>query len=240
MAPFALRDAHACDFPRILVLNDGEVAQTSAMDGARLQSLAALADYHRVAVVDGAVVAFLLAMRAGAAYANDNFGWFAARLPDFVYVDRIVVDAACAGRGIGGALYRDLFAWARVRAIPRVTCEYNVVPPNPASRAFHDRFGFRELGQQNVAGGTKRVSLQVATPRIGAVRSPRDVGARGRRGGRLGVACAGAGVDVGLEVAPGAGLGGTGDDPAWILNAAEPIIFPNPTAGSGAGGVRDP
>jgi predicted GNAT superfamily acetyltransferase len=157
-----LRDAVAADFPRILALNDAEAAQTSAMDLARLQALAALASHHRVAVVDGAVAAFLLAMDAGAAYANENFGWFAARLPRFVYVDRIVVDAAFAGRGIGGALYRDLFARARARGIPTVACEYNLEPPNPASRAFHDRFGFREAGRQRVAGGSKLVSLQVA------------------------------------------------------------------------------
>jgi predicted GNAT superfamily acetyltransferase len=158
----ALRDATDADAARILALNDAEVAQTSAMDRARLRALAALAAYHRVAVVDGTVVAFLLAMRDDAAYANENFGWFAARLPAFAYVDRIVVDAAFAGRGIGAALYRDLFAWAGAHGIPTLACEYTLVPPNPASRAFHDRFGFREIGRQHVAGGSKRVSLQVA------------------------------------------------------------------------------
>ena len=129
---------------------------------ARLRELHALAAVHRVAVVDDAPVAFLLALRAGAAYRNENFDWFAGRLSDFVYVDRIVVDATCAGRGIGGALYRELFAWARARGIPQVACEYNLEPANPASAAFHARFGFREIGQQRVAGGTKLVSLQVA------------------------------------------------------------------------------
>jgi predicted GNAT superfamily acetyltransferase len=158
----SLRDATAADFPRILALNDAEVAQTSAMDLDRLRVLHSLAAYHRVALVDGTVAGFLLAMRDDAPYANDNFGWFAGRVAGFVYVDRIVVDAAFAGRGVGGALYRDLFAWARARAIGHVTCEYNLEPPNSASRAFHDRFGFREIGQQRVAGGTKLVSLQVA------------------------------------------------------------------------------
>jgi uncharacterized protein len=161
MPATALRDATDADYPRILAMNDAEVAQTSAMDLDRLRALHSLAAYHRVAVVDGAIAGFLLAMRADAPYANDNFGWFAGRMADFIYVDRIVVDAAFVGRGIGGALYRDLFAWARDRGIRRVTCEYNLEPPNPASRAFHDRFGFRELGQQRVAGGTKLVSLQV-------------------------------------------------------------------------------
>jgi len=157
-----LRDATDADFPRIVALNAAEVAQTSAMDLGRLRTLHSLASYHRVAVVDGVVAAFLLAMDVDAPYENDNFGWFAERAANFVYVDRIVVDAAFAGRGIGGALYRDLFAWARARGIGNVTCEYNLEPPNPASRAFHDRFGFRELGQQRVAGGAKLVSLQVA------------------------------------------------------------------------------
>jgi predicted GNAT superfamily acetyltransferase len=162
MSATVLRDATDADFARILALNDAEVAQTSAMDPDRLCALHSLAACHRVAVVDGTVAGFLLAMRDDAPYANDNFGWFAGRMSGFVYVDRIVVDAAFSGRGIGGALYRDLFAWARARGIGRVTCEYNLQPPNPASRAFHDRFGFCEIGQQRVAGGAKLVSLQVA------------------------------------------------------------------------------
>jgi hypothetical protein len=51
---------------------------------------------------------------------------------------------------------------ARDNAIPLVTCEYNIVPPNEPSRLFHDKFGFREQGTQWVASGSKRVSLQAA------------------------------------------------------------------------------
>ena len=104
----------------------------------------------------------LLAMREGAAYVNDNFGWFAARHPRFVYVDRVVVDAAAAGQGVGRRLYDDLFARAREHGIDIAACEYNLEPPNPASKAFHDRFGFVEVGRQHVADGTKLVSLQIA------------------------------------------------------------------------------
>ena len=160
MASVLLRDAAAADFERILALNTAEVAQTSAMDRARLETLAALACRFTVAEADGRVVGFLLAMDHAAAYDNDNFRWFDTRIPRFVYVDRIVVDAAAAGMGIGGKLYRDLFAHARRRGIDRVLCEYNLAPPNPASKAFHDRFGFVEVGRQHVAGGSKLVSLQ--------------------------------------------------------------------------------
>ncbi len=111
-------------------------------------------------MVDGRVAAFLLAMREGVAYHNDNYNWFAARFTDFLYVDRIVIAASFSGRGIASTLYNDMIEYARLHGIKTIACEYNIEPPNPASRAFHEKFGFRELGKQWVAGGTKRVSLQ--------------------------------------------------------------------------------
>ncbi len=162
MAEVLLRAAGPGDFPRIVALNAAEVAQTSAMDLQRLRLLDALAACHRVAEVGGNVVAFLLAMDHAAAYDNDNFRWFSARYPRFVYVDRIVVDAGHAGLGIGGRLYRELFDHARRAGIGTVVCEYNLDPPNPASAAFHARMGFREVGTRRTADGSKRVSMQAA------------------------------------------------------------------------------
>jgi hypothetical protein len=112
--------------------------------------------------VDGRVAAFLLAMCSGASYENDNFAWFALSFPRFIYIDRVVVSPAFRGLRLGSLLYEDLFRHARDNAIPLVTCEYNIVPPNEPSRLFHDKFGFREQGTQWVASGTKRVSLQAA------------------------------------------------------------------------------
>ena len=156
-----IRPATAADHARIVALNAAEVAQTSAMDAARLIELEALACAHWVVEMEGEVLAFLLAMDETAAYDNDNFRWFASRLPRFVYIDRIVVDRATAGRGLGRTLYAALSDLARARGIEAVVCEYNLDPPNPASKAFHDRLGFREIGQQYVAGGRKRVSMQL-------------------------------------------------------------------------------
>ena len=157
-----IRDAYDGDYTAIIALNEAEVRHTSPMDADRLRHLASLSACHRVATLDGRVVAFLLAMRAGADYRNDNFGWFAGRYPDFLYVDRIVVNAAAQGHGLGSRLYADLFAFARERGIPRVTCEFNVVPPNEPSRLFHARHGFVEAGRQWLDNGRKQVSMQVA------------------------------------------------------------------------------
>ncbi|CAN7518218.1 GNAT family N-acetyltransferase [Pseudoxanthomonas sp. LjRoot143] len=157
-----IRDANEGDYAAIVALNTAEVRHTSPMDEDRLRQLASLSAYHRVVTLDDRVVAFLLAMRAGADYRNDNFGWFAERHPDFLYVDRIVVDASVQGHRLGSRLYEDLFAFAREHGIPRVTCEFNVVPPNEPSRLFHARHGFAEAGRQWLDGGRKQVSMQVA------------------------------------------------------------------------------
>jgi predicted GNAT superfamily acetyltransferase len=157
-----IRDACADDYGAIVALNEREVQQTSAMDLQRLHELARMSCCLKVAGIGGRVAAFLLAMREGAPYQNDNYGWFAAQFPQFVYVDRIVVGADFAGQKVGSRLYQDLFEYARTNGVKVITCEYNIDPPNPASKRFHDKFGFKELGRQRVAGGSKLVSLQVA------------------------------------------------------------------------------
>ena len=157
-----VRDANRDDYEAILALNSSEVGHTSAMDAARLALLDGLSCYHRVVCVDARVSGFLLAMRDGAAYENDNFGWFSQRYEQFVYVDRIVISSAARGLRLGSLLYEDLFGWARQNGIPLVTCEYNIVPPNEPSRLFHEKFGFREQGTQWVDNHSKQVSLQVA------------------------------------------------------------------------------
>lgn len=156
------RPATPADFPRIVALNAAQVQHTSAMDLARLRFLHAQACWHQVAEVEGVLAAFLLVFRDGANYPNPNFDWFAARYPRFLYVDRVVVDAAFHGRGLGALLYRELFEHARAVGAPRVTCEFNVVPPNLASAAFHARFGFAEVGRQWLDEGRKLVSMQAA------------------------------------------------------------------------------
>jgi len=132
------------------------------MDAARFALIVGMCDYARVVAHDGVVAAFLLALREGqAGYDSPNYRWFDARYDQFLYIDRVVVARAHQGRGLGTRLYEDLFACARGRAVERVTCEFDIDPPNPASAAFHARFGFHEVGRQALPSG-KRVSLQAA------------------------------------------------------------------------------
>lgn len=155
-----LRDARPADFPEILALNRTWVAVLSPLDAARLEALHAQAALHRVVEDAGRVAAFLLAFRERSAYDGANYRWFAARHARFLYVDRVVVAGRAQGRGYGRWLYADAIAQAGRDAVPAITCEYDVDPPNLASRRFHAAFGFREEGRRELAGG-KVVSMQV-------------------------------------------------------------------------------
>ena len=160
-APLRIRDAREEDFAAILRLNEEWVRFTSPLDEASLARLHAQAARHRVAEVGGEVVAFLLALREGTDYDSPNYLWFMERGGEpFLYVDRVIVDGAAQGTGVAGALYDELFAFARKSGVARVVCELDVEPPNEASRRFRDAVGFAEVGRQWVAGGKKRVSLR--------------------------------------------------------------------------------
>jgi len=158
-----IREANINDFDTIVALNLESEHYLSPMDRLRLNQLHTQAAYHRVIEWQSHVVAFLLVLREGTDYDSANYQWFAARYDTFLYIDRIVVAGAHRGRRLAAALYDDLFAFARANGFEHITCEYDVYPPNQASRRFHARFGFEEVGAQWVADGKKRVSLQRAS-----------------------------------------------------------------------------
>lgn len=139
--PFEPRDHRA-----VLALNLESEHFLSPMNGKRLDELLGCAGGHRVLEVDGQVVAFVIALEAGATYDSRNYQWFNRDRSDFIYVDRVVVSSLHRGRGYASALYDELFGYARERGLHEVVCEFNLEPPNPASRAFHASYGFAEVG----------------------------------------------------------------------------------------------
>ncbi|MFO0758140.1 MAG: GNAT family N-acetyltransferase [Byssovorax sp.] len=158
-----LRDATPDDFSAILALNEEFVAVLSPLSPERLAYLHSAAALHRVIEDDGAILAFLLAFREGAAYDSPNYRWFSRQFERFLYVDRVVVARGGRAMGLGTRLYHDLFAWAARASISTITCEFNADPPNTESQRFHAKLGFREVGRQRVAEDEHLVSLQAVS-----------------------------------------------------------------------------
>jgi len=162
-----LRPATPDDYTALLALNLESERFLSPLSAEGLERLHAQAELNEVLDDAGHVVAFVLALREGAAYDSPNYRWFQERFERFLYVDRVVVSASRQGCGLGRALYEAVFSHAANTRVPFVTCEYDIDPPNPASERFHQRFGFAEVGRQFVAGGRKQVSLQAAPVELG-------------------------------------------------------------------------
>lgn len=155
-----IRDANVDDFAHILQLNEEYVRFLSPLNLSRLQLLHSQATYHRVVEQSGEIAAFLLAFREGSSYDGINYQWFVERFERFLYVDRIVVSSKFEGQGIGNLLYADIFSFAKNSQAMRITCEFDIDPPNEISRRFHVRHGFQEVGQNSVDYARKKVSMQ--------------------------------------------------------------------------------
>jgi predicted GNAT superfamily acetyltransferase len=150
------RDLSSLDASTTLQLNNSHAKETSELDLTGLTTLIGMACYARG--IDQGKTAFLIALDHNAIYQNPNFAWFKKAYPSFVYIDRIIVAESARGQGIARLLYEDLFAAAQRAGVPRIVCEVNSEPPNPASDAFHLAMGFEKVGQGVLYNGAKTVN----------------------------------------------------------------------------------
>ncbi len=143
-------DAAPARAEALRALNNAHATELSWLEPDRLRSLVAAAF---MAARVGEADAFLLAFDQDAPYDSPNFRWFQARFDRFVYVDRVVVAPQARGLGLARRLYDALGQRTRAAGLPRLTCEVNAVPPNPASDALHRSLGFETVGEGRLPGG---------------------------------------------------------------------------------------
>jgi predicted GNAT superfamily acetyltransferase len=153
-----IRDAAEQQLDSVLALNNAAGITILPLDMTRLRALAEQAAYFRIALVDGQIAGFLIALRETAEYGSPNFQWFRAHYPQFLYIDRIVIARPYRGLGLGRIFYADVTSFAEVR-VPLLTCEVFLEPRDDASVLFHGTYGFQEVGQQVMPGVDRRVSL---------------------------------------------------------------------------------
>ncbi len=157
---FALSDVAESDLGPVLALNDEEVPQLGRIDSAQLGWFAEHAHYFRVARSDGQLAGFLIGLRPGATYASPNYRWFCERYADFGYIDRVAVASRFRRLGLATRLYAN-FAAELPRSTRMLACEVNLQPPNTDSMHFHERLGFRQVGQQDIEDGAKSVAMLI-------------------------------------------------------------------------------
>ena len=152
-----LRNASVEDLDEVLALNEANVPDVGAVPIEKMHWFRDHAHYFRIAVAEERLAAFLIGLRPGTTYESTNYRWFCDNYDDFAYVDRIAVSDQARRLGLASRLYDD-FAEAMAEA-GVMTCEVNILPPNPSSMHFHERRGFRQVGTIEYEPGAREVAL---------------------------------------------------------------------------------
>ena len=128
---------------KILRMNQEFVHWLSLLDENGLTELLNLAHYKKqIHDATGVLIGYVHDVD----YDHKNLKWLRAKFNSFYYIDRIILDSAAQGKGYGKQLYADFEAEARQKNLPRLVCEVNTKPNNPGSHKFHERLGFRVIG----------------------------------------------------------------------------------------------
>lgn len=154
----AIRDVHEHDLDAVLALNNAAEGGISALDRNQLQQFFHVADYFRVAEIDGHMAGFLIALREHAEHAGHHFQWFRGHHERFVYVDRIVVANTYRRHGLGRIFYCDVQSYAEPR-VPMLACAVRLEPRDDVAILFHGTYGFQEVGQYQEADGIHHTGL---------------------------------------------------------------------------------
>ena len=152
-----VRDYCTQDFSVILDLNAQVIPEVSPMDTRQLEWFSEQATYFKGVESDGRLAGFLIAVDQDSGYDSKYFQWFHDRFERFLYIDRVIVALWARRNRLAWVMYEKVDHFAVENDYPLVSDVYSH-PPNEPSLAFHQKFGFEQVGFQFVDGGTKTVA----------------------------------------------------------------------------------
>ena len=155
-----IRSADYGDLARLVELNNAAVPAVNHLTVDKMEWFLEVAHRFLVAEAsdDGTVVALLVGLDGpGCSYDSSYYAFFCNRYEQFLYVDRVVVDPAAWGRGLGQAFYRAFASSADGHT--HLCAEVNTMPRNDRSLAFHARYGFEAVGEQSDEATAKAVRM---------------------------------------------------------------------------------
>ncbi len=157
---FTLRDAKHSDIDKIVKINKSAIPAVNYVSYNEFEWFLNRKLYFKIAEnYQGAISGFLLVLPSGLEYKSLNYKWFSGRYDKFAYIDRIVIMDEFKKNGIGKSLYLDLEK--NIGEYELIACEFNIEPPNPISKKFHESLNYENVGHQLTENQTKKVSLMI-------------------------------------------------------------------------------
>ena len=134
-------------------LNEKNVPNVGSQSLDGFISLVKNSDYNECVLFKNKVVGFVICFQDNEStklYMNEikhkNFKEISNRVKNFLYIDRIAVDAQYRSIKLGTALYKNVHKFAKLNLIEHLTAEINLLPSvNKVSFNFHESFGFENI-----------------------------------------------------------------------------------------------
>ena len=136
------------DLDQIWSINQENIPEVGNV--ANLERLNQLIDWssHILVVREQEIAGFIILMRENQNYDSLNYDFFNSQNYPFLYVDRIAIKEGHRRQGLGKMIYEKTIDIANDLNLP-TCCEVNTIPRNGPSLAFHDNFGFKEVGTKD-------------------------------------------------------------------------------------------
>ena len=136
------------DLDQIWSINQENIPEVGNV--ANLERLNQLIDWssHVLVVREQEIAGFIILMRENQSYDSLNYDFFNSQNYPFLYVDRIAIKEGHRRQGLGKMIYEKTIDIANDLNLP-TCCEVNTIPRNGPSLAFHDNFGFKEVGTKD-------------------------------------------------------------------------------------------
>ena len=144
----------------VLGLNKKNQEVLIPMNNKEIRFLCDKAELFDIAYVDDVPAGYIIALREGIQeYDYKSYNWFCENYSNFLYIDQIVIEGKFLNQGLGTYLYQNAFEHAKRTGVETVASA--ITEDNEVSLKFHERMGFKIVGEQLIRGGTTRIIQQV-------------------------------------------------------------------------------
>ena len=148
-------------------LNENNVPNVGTTTFDEFENLVENSDFHKCIIHENKVIGFIICFQDSSKtksfmynLKHKNFNEFRNRIKNFMYIDRIAIDAEFRKNGIATSIYDKLLEFCLEGNIENLTAEINILPSrNEVSFNFHKKFNFVEIDTKKYSDDYE-VSLQ--------------------------------------------------------------------------------